>query len=146
MKEYESLYILKPDLAPEELEKEIQAVEAIISKEDGYVIEHTDWGKKRLAYVIAKQRYGHYMLFRFGAPPTVPEALTRHYRYNETILKGMVVDLDGKAGYGKEEREKAANIEEESGPQGESAVAEDTAGVAAAETKGTEEVEDVQPQ
>jgi len=99
LKEFEALYILKADLAPEDTEKEIKAVEAIVTSDGGEVIEHTDWGKKRLAYPMGKQRYGQYVLFRFRSVPAVPGKMTRHFRYNENVLKGMVVRLDGSAGY-----------------------------------------------
>ena len=99
MKEFEALYILKADLAPEESEKEIKALEAIVTGEGGQVIEHSDWGKKRLAYAMNKQRYGQYVLFRFSSPSSTPEKLTRTFRYNENFLKGMIVRLDAAAGY-----------------------------------------------
>ncbi|MDH5510431.1 MAG: 30S ribosomal protein S6 [Nitrospinota bacterium] len=99
MKEFEAMYILKTDMSPEDTEKEVKAVEAIVIGEGGAVIEHSDWGKKRLAYVIAKQRYGQFVLFRFSSPPTTPEKMTRHFRYNENVLKGMILRLDGGTGY-----------------------------------------------
>jgi small subunit ribosomal protein S6 len=99
LREFEALYILKADLSPEDAQKEIKAVEAIVTGAAGEVIEHTDWGKKRLAYAIAKQRYGQYVLFRFRGDPVIPGKMTRHFRYNESVLKGMVVLLDGAAGY-----------------------------------------------
>jgi len=99
LKEFEALYILKTDLSPEETEKEVKAVEAIVTGAGGSVIEHSDFGKKRLGFTIAKQRYGQYVLFRFSSPSTTPEKMTRHFRYNENVLKGMVLRLDGSAGY-----------------------------------------------
>ena len=99
MKEFEALYILKADLSPEDAEKEIKAVEAIVTGASGEVIEHTDWGKKRLAYAIGKQKYGQYVLLRFKSSSDIPEKVTRQFRYDENILKGMVVRLDGAAGY-----------------------------------------------
>jgi len=102
LKEFEALYILKTDLLPEDTEKEVKAIEAIVTGEGGAVIEHSDWGKKRLAYAIAKQRYGQFVLFRFSSPPTTPEKMTKHFRYNENVLKGMILRLDGSTGYNPE--------------------------------------------
>ncbi|MDH5679537.1 MAG: 30S ribosomal protein S6 [Nitrospinota bacterium] len=142
MKEFEALYILKADLTPEETEKEVKAVEAIVIGEGGSVIEHSDWGKKRLAYTIAKQRYGQYVLFRFSSPSTTPEKMTRHFRYNENVLKGMIVRLDSSAGYNP-------NAPQEAAPAAVGDEADNGAPVASEATPtetATEETSHVQPE
>ncbi len=96
--DYESLYIIKADLSDEEIEKETEAVTKLVETEGGSIIDQSGWGKKRLAYAIKKQRYGFFALLRFSADQKIPEKLTRHFRFNENILKGMVVIYDGAAG------------------------------------------------
>ncbi|MBI4827241.1 MAG: 30S ribosomal protein S6 [Nitrospinae bacterium] len=107
-KDYETLFIIKPDLSDEDVEKETGLALKIIEGDSGSIIEKSLWGKKRLAYSIAKQRYGHYVLLRFSAPSVTPEKLTRHFRFNENILKGMVVMYDAAAGRGLEEQRRRA--------------------------------------
>ena len=124
-KDYESLFIIKADLSDEEIEKEIEAVTSIALGDGGTTIELSKWGKKRLAYTIKKQRYGFYTLFRFSADPKIPEKLTRHFRLNESIIKGMVVIFDGAAGKGNEseenDREKSSAPESTAKPVAEAA-------------------------
>lgn len=96
--DYESLYIVKTDLSDEKIEQVIEAVSKLVEEEGGSIIELSLWGKKRLAYPMRKQKYGFYALLRFSAAKTVPEKLTRHFRFNENILKGIIVLFDGAAG------------------------------------------------
>ncbi len=97
-KDYETLFIIKADLSDEDIKKEVDAITKIAEADGGSIISLDLWGKKRLAYSIKKQRYGFYTLLRFSAAPTTPENLNRHYRFNENILKGMVILFDGAAG------------------------------------------------
>jgi small subunit ribosomal protein S6 len=96
--DYETLYIVKADLSEEDIDKEIESITTLIESEGASIIELSKWGKKRLAYAMKKQRYGFYVLLRFTAATSVPEKLTRHFRFNENILKGMTVIFDSAAG------------------------------------------------
>lgn len=96
--DYESLYIVKADLSEEDIDKEIESITTLVESEGASIIELSKWGKKRLAYAMKKQRYGFYVLLRFTAETSVPEKLTRHFRFNENILKGMIVLYDTAAG------------------------------------------------
>ncbi len=64
-RDYEALLIVRADLTEEEIEKEIDGIVDLIKSEGGTIIEDDRWGKKRLAYLIKKQRYGFYTLLRF---------------------------------------------------------------------------------
>ncbi len=97
-KDYETLVIIKADLTDEEIENEVTKLTGFIEAEEGGINEKSDWGKKRLAYAIKKQRYGFYSLIRFSAGPDIVAKLYRNYRFNENILKGLVVIFDGSAG------------------------------------------------
>jgi small subunit ribosomal protein S6 len=112
-KDYETLFIVKADLTDEEIDKEINDIVELVKSDGGTIIEEDRWGKKRLAFVIKKQRYGFYVLLRFTANSLAPEKLNRQFRFNENLLKGMIVLFDGAAGRKspeklKEEAERAA--------------------------------------
>jgi len=98
--DYESLFILKPDFAEEEIDKEVKAVRDIIEAEGGAIIEEDRWGKRRLAYLIKKNRYGYYVLLRYTLNSGSAEKVERHFRLNENVLKAMTVLFDGAAGRG----------------------------------------------
>lgn len=97
-RDYESLFIIRPDLTDDHIEKEIAAVRDIITGDGGSILSEEKWGKKRLGFPIKKHRYGYYALIRHTSDSQLLAKLTRHFRLNENSLKAMTVIFDGGAG------------------------------------------------
>jgi ribosomal protein S6 len=55
------------------------------------------WGRKRLAYVVKKSKFGYYAIFRFDAPTNIVAKLERSYVLDEHILRHLTVELDNDA-------------------------------------------------
>ena len=49
------------------------------------------WGKRRLAYEIAKKQYGYYVYIRFEAEGSMVEALEKDFRIDDAILRYLVL-------------------------------------------------------
>ena len=130
-KDYESLFILKPDFTEEEVDREVQAVKDIITEGDGSIDGEDRWGKKRLAYLVKKHRYGYYVLLRYSLEPGLIGKIDRHFRLSENVLKSMTV-LRSSAGEKKEEVAASAAGEGETG-----AAAEKPAKETGAESEGS---------
>jgi len=105
--DYEKIFILKPDISDEDVEKEISSVTSFITENKGTVTNEDRWGKRRLAYAIKKQRYGNYTVLRFTAPPSLIPEMEKQFRFNENFLKSLVMLHDSSTGK-KSEREIAA--------------------------------------
>ena len=113
MPTYETVFIVKPDLAEEGIEKELSKVEGLINRGGGKVDKVENWGKKRLAYQVAKNRFGHYLFLLFQAEPhTIPE-LERHHKLNENTVKYMTIRLDEKLVAAQEVKETVHEESEE---------------------------------
>jgi small subunit ribosomal protein S6 len=97
-RDYESLFIIRPDLTDEHTEKEIAAVRDLMTGDGGSIISEEKWGKKRLGFPINKHRYGYYALIRHTSDSQLVAKLTRHCRLSESFLKAMTVIFDGGAG------------------------------------------------
>ena len=65
MRYYESLYIVNPNFEQSRLDKAMKKVSEKISEYGFKVINHFEWGKKRLAYNINEHKYGSYVLLHF---------------------------------------------------------------------------------
>ena len=65
MKFYETLYILHPALESGRLKDIILDIESMLKNNGGDVVSTDIWGKKKLAYLIDKQKYGTYVLIQF---------------------------------------------------------------------------------
>jgi small subunit ribosomal protein S6 len=89
-KNYELLYIVHPDLEGS-TEKVTDKVVASITKADGKVTSQEDWGKRKLAYKIAKNDFGVYVLLNFTVDSEKLHLIERDIRLSEEILRSMVV-------------------------------------------------------
>src|SRR4051812_28717947 len=54
-REYETIFLVKPDMTDDSVEKLKERVRGIIDREGGKTLKFTIWGKKRTMYPIAKQ-------------------------------------------------------------------------------------------
>ena len=55
LREYETIFLVKPDLTDDNVDKLKERVRGIVNREGGKVIRFTVWGKKKTMYPIAKQ-------------------------------------------------------------------------------------------
>ncbi len=115
LKSYELLYIVHPDLEGT-TDKVMEKVTGFIKKTDGEILTQEDWGKRKLAYKIAKNDFGVYVLVQFQTESTKLSDIERNLRLSEEILRSMIVVLpevkevkrrDKKTGDKKDETEKA---------------------------------------
>lgn len=97
-RDYETLFIIRPDLTDDSIEKEIATVREMMTADGGSIISEEKWGKKRLGFSIKKHRYGYYALIRHTSDSQLVAKLTRHFRLSEAFLKAMTVIFDGGAG------------------------------------------------
>jgi small subunit ribosomal protein S6 len=89
--EYETTFIFRPDLDEAEHDRVKDRLEAIITEAGGEVLIFEDWGRRRLAYTIKKHQYGHYLLWNYVAPPSVPGEIERIVRIEEPIIRFLTI-------------------------------------------------------
>ncbi len=65
MRNYETLFILDPDISEEDIDREMDRIKGYIEKTNGNVVELDKWGVRRLAYEIRKKHQGFYVLMKF---------------------------------------------------------------------------------
>ncbi|MDB4349604.1 30S ribosomal protein S6 [Omnitrophica bacterium] len=87
---YEGMFIIKPDMNEEELNKTVGSIEGTIVKNGGKVENSQKWARRQLAYGIKKYKEGEYYLFDFEAEPKSILAMEDVYRLNENILRTLI--------------------------------------------------------
>ncbi|HET6613816.1 MAG TPA: 30S ribosomal protein S6 [Kofleriaceae bacterium] len=93
LREYETIYILKPDTQQDGIAEVNQRVRTIIEDAGGKVLRVDNWGKRKLAYEIRKQLKGIYLYWQYlSAPPAVAE-IERNMRMLDTVIRYMTVKL-----------------------------------------------------
>ena len=65
MRYYETIYIVDPNLENSVLEKTMNQIGQELEKTKAKIINHRNWGKKKLAYQVSKQKYGSFILLQF---------------------------------------------------------------------------------
>ena len=94
MKTYEALFIVRPDAKDEEVQTIAKEVENLITNDGGAIVRSEIWGKRRLAYEVAKERKGIYLYWRYLATSGVVEETERNLRMLDLVIRFMTVRLD----------------------------------------------------
>jgi len=91
---YEVMFIVRPDMPDEELDKLIVALEAQVTGAGGVLKAKEKMGKRRLAYSLGRFQDGFYVLLTIeGGGPVVHE-IERRLRVTEPVLKFITVRMD----------------------------------------------------
>ena len=91
---YEHVFIARQDLAQAQVDALAETATSIIETAGGKVVKTETWGLRSLAYRIAKNRKGHYVMLDFDAPPAAVAELERQTQINEDVIRYMTVRVD----------------------------------------------------
>lgn len=93
MRRYETIFITRAELSPEELDAVIDRYKTIIASLNGVVVRVDIWGKRKLAYLIQKRQEGIYVLIDYVGENAVRAEFERNLKYDENILRYQSVKL-----------------------------------------------------
>lgn len=96
MNNYELAVVLFPTLGEEEKVATLEKVKELITRFNGEITNVDDWGKRKLAYEINKQKEGFYYFIQFTADASTPEEIESRIRIMEPVLRYLIVSLDDK--------------------------------------------------
>jgi len=93
-REYETTYILRPNTTNEGVAEVNTRIRGIIEGMGGKIIKVDNWGKRRLAYEVGKERKGIYLYWQYLAQPGVVEETERNLRMLDTVIRYLTVKVD----------------------------------------------------
>lgn len=96
MRYYEMLFIVHPNYEQDRLDAVIASVQKEITDNGGNILKTDNWGKRKLAYLINKQRYGSYVLMYFEADSQLIQGLYEWMEIQAQVLHQMVIRLEDK--------------------------------------------------
>jgi len=97
MRYYEIVYIVDPNLENTVLEKTMIKIGNELEKTKAKIINHRDWGKKRLAYKVSNQKYGSFILLQFEIKDlSKMKEFDSWLKLNSLVLRHMTVSLEQK--------------------------------------------------
>jgi small subunit ribosomal protein S6 len=91
---YEVMFIVRPDLADEDLDKLIAGFEATVTHGGGTVKSTEKMGRRKLAYLVRKFSDGNYILLTIEASGDLVAELERRLRVTEQVIKFITVRMD----------------------------------------------------
>jgi small subunit ribosomal protein S6 len=91
MRTYECVYILDPSLEELAVKEKSGKFSEIVTSRGGTVRKVDMWGKRKLAYPIAKRFEGSYVLMSFDGDNDILNELNRVYRFDDMVLRHLIV-------------------------------------------------------
>jgi small subunit ribosomal protein S6 len=90
MRQYEIVFIVHPELEESGFSEIIERAKGWITTAGGSITKEDIWGKRRLAYLIRKQREGQYVLLHAQMPGEFIRELERNFRLTEPVMRYLV--------------------------------------------------------
>ncbi|MFL5374159.1 MAG: 30S ribosomal protein S6 [Myxococcales bacterium] len=93
LREYETIFLVRPDLAEDLVDKIVERMRGIVQRDGGKVIKVENWGKKKAAYEVKKNLRAVYLRFLYlGNTRSVAE-FERNLRMTDDVLKYQSVKI-----------------------------------------------------
>lgn len=96
MREYELTVLVHPDLEID-LEKPLKKVEQIITSNGGKIVKQDNWGKRKMAYTIAKQDFAVYVYYELEIPAAGVKKINDTLNITDEVLRFLLVSVDPRA-------------------------------------------------
>jgi small subunit ribosomal protein S6 len=93
MRHYEIVFLVHPDQS-EQVPAMIERYKGLIATDGGKVHRLEDWGRRQLAYPIAKVHKAHYVLMNIECDQKALDELTGAFRFSDAVLRHLVVSMD----------------------------------------------------
>jgi small subunit ribosomal protein S6 len=92
MRHYEIVFLVHPDQS-EQVPAMIERYKGLIATDGGKVHRLEDWGRRQLAYPIAKVHKAHYVLMNIECDQKALNELTGAFRFSDAVLRHLVVNM-----------------------------------------------------
>jgi len=91
LRDYEVLYIVRPDLEDDKVQDVVKRVNTLIERSGGAADQTSLWGKRKLAYEVKHQKEGSYVLQDFKIEPNRVPELESALKITEEVLRHLIV-------------------------------------------------------
>jgi len=92
---YETMYILRPDIAEDEVTNHIEKYNKLLAEFGGTILDSQMRGKRSLAYQIAKHREGIYVQLSHQGDGQHIFKIEKAMRLSEDVIRYMTVKQEG---------------------------------------------------
>jgi small subunit ribosomal protein S6 len=93
MRHYEIVFLVHPDQS-EQVPAMLERYKGMIATGGGNVHRLEDWGRRQLAFPIAKVHKAHYILLNIEVDQKTLNELTGAFRFSDAVLRHLVTSVD----------------------------------------------------
>src|SRR5438270_231150 len=93
-RQYELVYILPPETTEDQVNELHGQLDAVIARMNGRVEKTENWGRRKLAYEIGRQKEGVYVLEVINGSGELMKELDRRLRVMDQVIRHLVVRVD----------------------------------------------------
>ena len=120
LREYETIFLVKPDLTDDGVDKLKERVRGIVNREGGKLIRFTVWGKKKTMYPVAKQPRAIYVHAAYLGGHALVAEVERNLRNLDEVTRWLSVkvadDVDPESRPVQEDVKLAGDVDDARGP------------------------------
>ncbi len=92
MRHYEVVFIVHPDQS-EQVPAMIERYRAMATAHGGRIHRLEDWGRRQMAYPIAKVHKAHYVLMNIECDAAALAELEHAFKFNDAVLRHLIVAM-----------------------------------------------------
>jgi small subunit ribosomal protein S6 len=93
-RKYEAFYIVRPELADEDVQKIADRFKGVVEEKGGTVAAAAKWEKRKLAYELNGFKEGNYILMNFEADANLPQELNRLMRISDDVIRHRIFKIE----------------------------------------------------
>ena len=93
MRHYEIVFLVHPDQS-DQVPGMVERYQGVIERGNGVVHRTEDWGRRQLAYPIAKIHKAHYILMNVEVGQETIEELESAFRFNDAVIRNLIIRRD----------------------------------------------------
>jgi small subunit ribosomal protein S6 len=90
MRHYEVVFLVHPDQS-DQVAGMVERYEQMIERGEGKVHRKEDWGRRQLAFPIAKIHKAHYVLMNIEVNDTTLAELESAFRFNDAVIRNLII-------------------------------------------------------
>jgi small subunit ribosomal protein S6 len=91
MKDYEVIFLVKPNLADERYKSLTEKLKSIITENDGEITSEKIMGMRELPQELSKQKKAYYVYVEFKAEALALQKMKHYFAVTEDIFRNMIV-------------------------------------------------------
>ena len=93
MRHYEVCFIVHPDQS-EQVPAMIERYRATVTSKDGKIHRLEDWGRRQLAFPLAKVHKAHYVLMNIECDNETLTELEHSFKFNDAVLRHLIIRME----------------------------------------------------